>query len=425
MKSTEPSGKLWLVGAAAVIVLLAGIGGHMKGEVDGTAARRLRQSSSAVGGPFDTVNFVDKKPGPLDPKRFQKRLWEIWKTAPAGMFDPEARALTWRVLAEMSSPEIDAFLRSLPPGSERSGETSEMLRCIISAWILRDGPAALAYLGTCDSARVSLTRMTTNQAAMSWVQDQPDAAFAWMRDGALTPIQKERVANIRLNALMVLLESDPDRAFQELNTMHGKDVSEQLRLWSGLNGKDPDMRKRLLDCAAATGNPEDLVTVRISLASSLAATDPEAAMSFIETLQATGEELSDLEATVTVGKAGKDPEAAYTAWLERNGDATQIPASIRYGIGAWMSKDAGATISWLDALPADGQRDIVYENSVPTLAGLQHFEEAAKFTNAIDSPTLRADAMNALHTRWLLANRSKAEAWERGLSPEDRGLLRK
>jgi hypothetical protein len=434
MKSSE-SGITFGFGTAAILfVLLAGLGGNLKGKADASAAIEAGDHPES---PTDAVEAEDagKTPsGSQDSRRLEKirgKLLEIWKSPTTGLFDLEARAETSQLLSRMSSAEIDAFLRSLPPGSDRMGGTSDMVRCVLFSWALRDGPAALAYLGNCDSARSSLVRMTTTQVVMSWADYAPDAALAWMSDGTLTPVQQERVANIRLNSLMVMLHSDPDRAFTELSSMPGNEISDQLRLWGQTNGKSPEIRERLLDYAAGTGNPEDLAAVRTSIAGSMAEEDPEKAREFVESLQASGRELAALDATVTVEAARKDPESTYTEWTQKNSNVTEIPAEIQFGISAWLGRssmrdhdDRGA-IKWLDALPAGGQRDALYESSIPALVGFRHFDDAARMVETIDSPSLRASALNSLQTRWLMEDPQKAAAWKNGLPAEDQALLRK
>lgn len=433
MKNSEPRITFGAGAVAIFFVILAGVGGNLKGRADALAATGTREhpahSPDAAGEGGGKAQAASHDPQRLE--KIHKKLSDILKSPTASSSDPELRAQTMQLLAQMSSPEIEAFLRSLPSGSERMGGNYLMAWCVIRWWGMQDCPAALAYLGTCSSARSNTTRMMTTGMIMNWTQDQPDAALAWMSEGSLTPQQKERVSNIRLNSLMVLVESDPDRAFQELSTMTGKDVSGQLTNWGGTNGQNPEIRKRLLDYAAGTGNPEDLAAVRAAIISAMANKDVEAAKEFVLNLQASGEERVALDATLTAATARKNPESAYTDWLERNGKVTEIPATIRYGISAWLGQssmgdhDDGAPIKWLDALPAGDQRDAFYESSIPALAGFRHFDDAARMAGNIDSPTLRASALNALQTRWLLVDSQKAAAWKSALSAEDQALLRK
>ena len=301
-----------------------------------------------------------------------------------------------------------------------------MVRSILSAWVLRDGPAALAYLGTSATARSKSILLFTTQLVRDWIQDQPDAAMAWMNGESITPLQREQIANIRSNSMRTLSESNPDRWFQTLSTLSGKDVSEQFEYPSGVYSKDPELRKRLLDYAAYTGNPEDLIAVRNFVARAMAVNDPEAAREFIQTLQASAKELAALDAAVTAATARKNPESAYTDWLQRNSNVTEIPRAIQSGIGSWFEdNDRGQVTAWLNAIPAGNQRDLIYESSIPAFAGFQHFDEAAKLVENIDTPSIRANALNALQTRWLLANPEKAAAWKSGLSAEDQTMLRK
>jgi hypothetical protein len=420
--------------AAILFVLLAGLGGNLKGKADASAAREAGDHPTSSPDAAAAEDSERTPSGSQDPRRLEKirgKLLETWKPPTICVFDPEARAQTSQLLSQMSSAEIDSFLRSLPPGSDRKGATSQMVRCVLFSWVLQDGPPALAYLGNCDSARSNLVRMRTTQMVMSWADYDPDAALAWMGEGTLTPVQKNQVANIHLNSLMVMLDSDPDRAFAELSSMQGKEISDQLRLWGGTNGKSPEMRERLLDYAAGTGNPEDLAVVRTSIAGSMAEVDPDAARAFVGSLQASDEELAALDASVTVATARKNPESAYTDWLQRNSKFTEVPAAIQLGISAWLGQssmgdhdDRGA-IKWLDALPAGTQRDALYESSIPALVGFRHFDEAARMAETIDSPSLRASTLNALQTRWLLVDSQRAAVWKEGLPPEDQMVLRK
>lgn len=373
-------------GAAVLFVLLAGVGGNLKGKADALAAAEVREHPAHSPDTAEAGGGKARAPS-QDPRRLEKihkKLLDIWKSSTATSNDPELRAQTMQLLAQMSSPEIEAFLRSLPSGSERMGVDFLMVRRVLRGWVLQDGPAALAYLDTCGSARSSMTRMMITDMIMNWVRDQPDAALAWMSEQSLAPLQQARVANIRLNSLMVLVESDPDRAFQELSSMKGKDVSEQLKNWGGTNGRNPELRKRLLDYAAGTGNPGDLPAVRTAIINAIADEDPEAAKEFVRNLQASGRELTALDTALTTATARKNPESAYTDWLQKNSKVTEIPTEIRYGISAWLGRssmgdhDDGEPIKWLDALPAGGQRDILYESTIPALAGFHRFPVLAR-----------------------------------------------
>lgn len=420
MTSTEKNGILVSAAAAVAIVLLAGVAGHLKGKADSIADALSDEPLISRFEPNVQGETVGNKSDSSDPLRLEKihkRLRQIWNSPTIGDGDPEAQAQTSHLLAQMSSAEIEAFLRSMPPGSESHDGTYQMVRCILSGWILRDGPAALAYL----DVEYKNNTPATNGILESWVRDQPETVLPWLNYESTTPVQQQRVEQV----LLSLLENDPDRAFKQLSTMKGKDVADQLWLWAIFPGEDPEMRKRLLDFAAATGNPEDLASVRSSIAHRMAGKDPEAAREFVRNLQADSEEQAELEAAITTGVALEERESAYTDWLQRNTGVTEIPATIQYGISDWINDEPEDTIKWLAALPAGTQRDLMYENSIPALAGNGSFDEAAKLVENIDSPSLRADALNALQTRWLLVDPEKAMVWKSGLSAEDEAVLRK
>jgi hypothetical protein len=420
MKNTESNGISWSTAAAIAFILLAGVGGHLKGKADTIAdARSGARAVSGLdtAGEEDPVGRKSDSSDALRLDRIHKRLFEIWKSPTSGGYDPEAEARTSHLLEQMSSAEIEGFLRTLPPGS--ADHAYEMTRSILFAWGMQDAPSALAYLSTCDSTRMTISLVER------WVLDQPDAALAWMDGGSLTLVQKRQMRDMRLQSLLGLSNSDPDRAFKELSNMKHEDAADQIWLWSISHAQDPQMRQRLLDYAAASGNPEDLASVRSSIAGSLARADPDAAKEFVRNLKIGDEDAAELDAAVTVGAAYDDPEAAYSDWVQRNPGVMDVPATLQNGFSEWMDDDPDRAIKWLKTLPAGGLRDRLYESSIPALAGSEHFDEAAGIVKTIDSPSLRAEALNALQTRWLLVDSQKAAAWKDGLPAEDQALLRK
>ena len=427
MKNTDISDQRWFLIAGAATVLLAAIGGHLKGNADGRSDARIRTPS----GRYDELTHVtadvhaERSISPTDTsaasmERIRKRLQDIWRKTPYGTFDPEALAETGRLVAKMSSQQIDEFLRSIPPGSERN-VNFQMRKAILSCWVLRDGIAAMNYMATCEDSKMNW--LETTQTAVEWASDQPDAAFAWM--DSLPPDQKQKLASIKFNSLIDFLNTNPDRAFQELSRMEPNKVTEQLRFWAAQNCTDPEMRQRLLDYAASTGRPEDLAKVRSTLLRALTEKEPATAKEFMDSLKPSASEQLALDLESTLGLAQKEPQTAFGSWIEKNDATAGIPEPIHFGIGAWMWRDSEKAINWLDGQPPGEKRDALYADSIAALAGFEHFDKAALIAAAIESPDLRAAALRSLDLRWSLVNHDAAENWRNSLSPEDRAHLGK
>jgi hypothetical protein len=431
MKKTDLSAYRRALIVGGVAVILSGAGGW----VTGTSAGRKDARVNAL--PLDHGDLTDspapgsqemRKPSGGDPAeatgKIHVRLWKVWNESPDPNIDPAARAKIARLVATMSSSQIEAFLRSLPPGSEK-GPYWQLRRLILFQWVRQDGLAAMAYMSKSENAKSRSSRMDTSQLAMLWAGDQPDMALAWMNDESLPPELKKRAANFRFNSLMVLMETNPDRAFQELSRMSPADVSRQLKNWAGTQADNPKVRQRVLEHAAATGDPKDLTEVRSILVSVLSAKDPAAAAELMDSLPRDSAEFHALELVATVGRAGKEPKATYDEWLEKTDVSAGIPETISYGIGSWMGNHPDEAIKWLDGQPLGEKRDVLYADSIPALAGFDHFDKAAQIATSIGSPDLRANALHALDLRWSLVNQEAAEKWRKSLSTEDRELLGK
>lgn len=432
MKETETSGHRSLLLAGVVAVILAAAGGHLIGSARGRSDSRTKKPSSTFDVATDrSANGAAefRKSGSPNSQtsleKIHQRLWKIWSETPNINSDPEASAEIDRIVAGMSSLQIETFLNTLPPGSER-GANWQLRQNIVFRWILQDGPAALDYMENNDDVKTSMNQFETTQALRSWTEDQPEAAFAWMSDSSVTPQQKWRAEYLKLEYAITLSETDPDPAFEKLSRMDPDYISKQLGNWSVKHGADEELRKRLLDYAATTGRPEDLAMVRSNILRALVEQDPAAAKEFMDSLNPDDSERRELDLAVTLARARKEPKAAFDDWMENNDTATSIPPAISFGIGAWMWEgNGGAAIQWLDDQPPGEKRDALYGDSIPALAGFGHFDKAAQIAGAIESPDLRASALHALELRWSLVNRDAAEKWKQGLSAEDRMLLGK
>lgn len=410
---------------SVAIVLLAGFGGNLKGRADAKAAGAIRNDSRHRDVPEARATEREPSAGSSRPayEAIRKRLNLIWQESPDPACDFEMLAEMDRLLAKMTSAEIAEFLQSIPPGLERRAPYFQLGREIVCWWTLKDGPAALAYMGSRPDADVSMGRMLTTQTFMLWAADQPGAALEWLRSGNLTTKQREYAENLRLNATITMVESDPDRAFLELPYLGPEEVANYLGTWAGCVGEKPEMRQKLLDRAAATGRPEDLVRVRNSIVAKWATTEPDAALAYIDSLQVTDLERQNLDMALASATARKDPKAALDTWLERNASATVIPDELNKIVGAWMMPGPEAAAQWLDSLPEGPQRDAIYSGSIRALAGFDQYSKAAELASHIESSEYRAKAFQTLDKQWSLSQPDAAATWKSGLSPEDQALL--
>ncbi|GAA5120244.1 hypothetical protein JIN84_20635 [Luteolibacter yonseiensis] len=423
MKKTDFSRHGRTITIGILVIILSGVGGHLKGLADAKEDNRTRDTrplASVATPSSEKARGPSEKDETVSVDKTYQRLWKAWKESPHPDYDPEASSEISRLVSNMSSSQIGEFLKSLAPGAEW-----KLRRIILSCWVLQDGSAALAYMGAEPHAAGSRDSMETTSMVMQWATVDPDAALAWVNDENLPPELKKRASTIRLNSLMSLMDTEPDRAMQELPRMEPADVSKQLQLWAGIHGKDPEVRKRLLDYASSTGDSGDIKEVRTILVTVLGEMDPEAARAIIDTPGLDAAERAALELAETVGRAKKDPQATFDEWLRKSDVSNGIPEPIVFAIGSWFWPEPEPAIKWLDGQPAGEKRDALYASSIPALAGFEHFDKAAGIATSIDTPALRATALQALDLRWSLVNHEAAEKWRQNLAPEDRTLLGK
>lgn len=424
MKSAENPRHRWPLVIGTAAILLSATGGYLKGSSDGSGDARTRKLSPDVSStPVDDSGEKPKSPAAAASlEKTRQRLWTIWRNSPDPSSDFEAQESITRLLKDLSSAELEQIMRSISNGAQ-FGADWQFRRFILDVWILKDGPAAMAFLADDKGVRPDMNRILTAQLAMTWGEEQPDAAFAWMNDPDLPPALKERASNLRLNALMALMDTDQERAFAELSRMNAKDISKQLLLWADTNGKDPAVREKLLEHAAASGDPADLQKVQSTLLKVLSQSDPEAAAELRAKLEAAGSSPEELDVAMAVGSSEKAPEEAFSGWLENHDVSKGIPEKISFGIGAWMWRDADKAITWLHEQPPGEKRDALYLDTIPALAGFDRFEKAAEIAAAIESEEMRAAAFRALDLRWSLVNEGDAEKWKEGLSKRNKELV--
>jgi len=427
MKKTDITRHGGTIAICVIVIILSAVGGHLKGMADAGEDNRTRDTrplADATTSPSGKSRPSSRENEPVSTDKTHQRLWKAWRESPNPSYDPEASSEICRLISTMSSPQIAAFLKSLPPGSESGAEW--MLRwTILRCWVLQDGPAALAYMGSEPGAAGRRDSMETNGIVMAWATADPDAALAWINDENLPPELKKRASNIRRNSLMTLMDTEPDRAMEELTRMTPGDISKQLKLWAGTHGKDPEIRKKLLEYATSKGDPADLGEIRSTLVTVIAEKDPAAARAIIDTPGLDAAERAALELAETVGRSKKDPQASFDAWLEKNDVSNGIPEPITFAIGAWLWPEPEPAIKWLEGRPAGEKRDALYASSIPALAGYREFNKAAGLASTIETPDLRATALRALDLRWALVDQDAAGKWRQNLSPGDRTLLGK
>lgn len=425
MKIADHFRRSGVVGFGVAVIILAGLGGNLKGRADARAAGVVVNDSKHR--EVADARTQDRQASALSSRpayeAIRNRLNSIWRESPDPARDFEMIAEMDRLLERMSSAEIAEFLRSIPSGLERRSPYFWMSREIVCWWTLKDGPAALAYLGSLPDGEGTTGRMLTTQTFMMWAADQPEAALGWLRSGNPTPGQQANAENLLLNATITMVETDPGRAFQELAYLKPDEVAGYLETWAGCVGEKPEMRQQLLDRAAATGRPEDLAQVRNSIVAKWATMEPDTALAYIDSLQVTDLERQKLDASLASATSRKDPKGALDTWLERNASATVIPEELNKIVGTWMMPGQDEAIRWLDGLAAGEQRDALYSSSIRTLAGFEQYSYAASLANRIDSSENRANAFQTLDKQWSLSQPDAAAAWKAGLSPEDQALL--
>lgn len=427
MKKTDITRHGRTITICVIVIILSGVGGHLKGMADAKQENRTRDTRPLAGtstSPSAQSRPSTRKDESVSVDKMHQRLWKAWRESPNPSYDPEASSEICRLISTMSSPQIEAFLKSLPPGSE-AGADWKLRWTILRCWVLQDGRAALAYMGSEPGALGKSDSMETTAMVMAWATVDPDAALAWTNDENLPPEQKKRASNIRRNSLMSLMDTEPDRAMEELPRMTPGDVSKQLTLWAGTHGKDPEIRKKLLEYAASNSTPEELREIRSIIVGVLGEKDPDAARAIIDTPGLDSGERAALELAETVGRAKKNPQATFDAWLENNDVSNGIPEPIVFAIGSWFWPEPEPALKWLDGQPAGEKRDALYASSIPILAGFQDFGRAAGFASTIAAPDLRATALRALDLRWSLVDQDAAGKWRQNLSPADRELLGK
>jgi len=400
MKPTD----ICLAAASALPVILALFGGYHKGYVDGSKPNAIPAAATSGRAELPYRQGTPRTTGSSDDAKKTAALLSRWLASPDAGIDFELHAEMDRLLDELSSESIAAFLSGppVPPANLR--------QAILLAWAEKDGPAAMAVAIDDDRAAVSAFR--------NWTVRDSDAAIAWLAETHFTSPSRDKLL---INAMLALRLTNPVKAFEILAAQYPEKRNQYLSLVITDSKSDDATKERLLALAAGKGTPEELERARAMQFSFLVKDDPAAAAEWAAANAGSAEELAQMEAKLLRTAETSKRFAALEGWLERHVTVEVLPEDVTQAFRYWFASHHGQLVHWLKDLPDGPHRDALLATGIAGSFG--RLPQAAELAGEVRSPQLRESALRRIDQLWHLTKPEEAAAWRESLSEEDRTLL--
>lgn len=360
-----------------------------------------------------------------------------WSQMEPGSLKQAALGRVFQALGSTLTPaDVEALVDSLPAGSERD----TALKGLVSGWVKADPKAALDFASNLPPEYSALLKSTITNVAI--FAGQPALAAQYVNQ-----IQDAAVRDAAIAALMPVWsggpKKNPEAALDWLNqaAVSGNTYSKSVAtIFSNVANNDPASGTNLLSKVT------DLATLQASIttvASGWGETDPQAALTWAQTLAASdaGAQTSALNAIVSSWSkndpnavvayvqnsadpsvflssdpaiaqslAGSNPQAAL-AFSNSLPDGTAKNQALNNVLSTVAQTDITSAWSYASAnLPPGAIQNTIMTNLVATEAKADP-AQAAALLNSIPDGTAQLNATSALATTWIKLDPQAFTVW--------------
>lgn len=270
-----------------------------------------------------------------------------------------------------SSPQAAATAYNLPIGKDRD----LAIQAVVDNWAKSD-PASLlnwaSSLATADSGT-----LTNAFSEVATKENQPALAAQYVDD--VTD------ATTRAQAIVTIATAwgitDPMGTLTWLdNTATGDAYDTSVNnLMSNLAKQDP------AQAAALVGNitePGVQAAAIINTAGAWGATDPQAALAWVNSLPAAEAGAQNVALSSTVASWAKNDPAAALAYVQNSPDASIYLSAAPVIAGSLSQSDPQAALNWTNSLPAGADKDQALSNVLDNMAGTD-FNSAWNYASSL------------------------------------------
>ncbi len=395
-------GAVFILGILSAFAFHLGPGAAGTGNSDLTLEQRelMLVLERYTGQPADIATIMSVGSGEDLPEQVEQALRAIMRNP-----DPETRQMDARRLVRgLPSRRVMAgikFIQEIPADPGRD----QVLGCLLEAWAEEDGRRAVAFAASLNSP--SERELAIRSVLRGWSKEQPADAWLWVREQAGNSRRSERWLEVIVSSLTAasrgtafnLLERMPDTDFR--NRM-GMVVMEQV-----LANETPREAINWLGEFPATARPLAAVT----LAQTWAATEPEAAASWIH--QAFPREIDGL-GQVLAEWTYTDPVAAAD-WTWRTFSGSLRSELLDILSAEWVANDGPAPLAdWLNEQAADPTLDGAIRNLALNTAAYDP-ATALVWAQSVYDPDTRSMLEIYIGQQWIRQNPDEAAASLPGL----------
>jgi RNA polymerase sigma factor (sigma-70 family) len=299
-----------------------------------------------------------------------------------------------------------AYAGTLPNGATRT----QAMNAAISALTEQDPQQAASYVATISNVP-DRNRMTV-QLAATWAEDDPQAAGDW--------VVQNTSANTLKQALTAVIDSmsltDPLMASSYLEKMPNgggfreTSLKEISNNWAEV---DPPATMAWL---VGFENPNGTTPVsafragvETGVVKTWAASDPDAATAYVESLGVNNPQFASMMAAVATSRAAADPTAA-AAWVQTLPDDGTRAAALSTVLTQVTSVDPTQALVLVNEMPAGTAQDTAYGKVISAWSASDPVTAAQSLTNLPAGATLNS-ATQAVAENWIQSDPTAAAQW--------------
>lgn len=313
------------------------------------------------------------------------QIVESLRTSPPDGFRTADERLQFETT--LAGLDQDRIVRALKVAAKITDleERRRVVSALLKRWVEIDGAAALAYAENMEGA-LHLNRF--NALASRWAAIDPAAAIAWHRQREAKESAQEEselAAYLAHGAAHGSFDLAIDFA---MNLPDAKSRQKALGRVSRL-ARDEQRIEMLRTALDQFENPDDRTSVMADFASGWAASDPQAAAAWVETIA--GRERHRIASSVFNRWIYYDPEAAAD-FYSRTGDPRSAVSRI---VLAWGDRDPVATGDWLRRQPKETVNDAA-RGVFASLVAESHPETALEWANTISDAKVRRNSFEEI-----------------------------
>lgn len=346
----------------------------------------------------------------------KKHLSHLFGSSPSATYDWALRSQVEKILASMSSAELEGFAAELAPAANESRSVDDwrnaLKTLVCDVWGLKDPAGCI--------------QKANGWGFAGWLMRDPTAARNWLQRTDL-PASMEKIQNeLKVSLIHQQALTDVVAASKTLGSFDPNTQQTALQRWAAMFANDAAKRTDLLAVLATLPDQETAESAYRTLIGKMAEQSPHDAALFIETMNLS-EEAKDRLSHRMIGEwAVNEPEKAFNAWLEIG--ENEVPKTFFPALDDWSlnSPGAEAAINWVNGLEAGPPKEQFKSHMITFYCAGDRYGQAAELSKSLTDPKERILQMKTVKRYWEARGgiqKTRASEWFSKLPSDDRAAV--